>query len=55
MTYGLKEKGVGLTYVTQDSKTPLNDFVGQDVIDQLKEIKDSIIDGKTVVKDPLAK
>jgi basic membrane protein A len=55
VTYGLKEKGVGLTYVTQDSKTPLNDFVGQDVIDQLKEIKDSIIDGKTVVKDPLAK
>ncbi|REE70495.1 basic membrane protein A [Paenibacillus taihuensis] len=52
--YGLKEDGVGLTYVTRDSKTPLNAFIGQANIDKLKTIKDDIVSGKLVVKNPLA-
>lgn len=53
MNYGLKEDGVGLTYVTRDSESPLNAFVGQEVIDKVKAIKDDIVSGKIVVKDPL--
>jgi basic membrane protein A len=53
VNYGLKEDGVGLTYVTRDSETPLNAFVGQEVIDKVKAIKDDIVSGKIVVKDPL--
>ncbi len=52
--YGLKEGGVGLTYVTHESETPLNDFIGQAVIDQLKVIKDDIIAGKIVVTNAMA-
>ncbi|MBO2946103.1 BMP family protein [Paenibacillus sp. F411] len=51
--YGLKEKGVGLTYVTHESETPLNDFIGQDVIDQLKTISEDIISGKITVTNAL--
>lgn len=53
VAYGLKENGVGLTYVTHDSSTPLNDFVGQEAIDQVKVIKDDIISGKLEIKNPL--
>ncbi|MEC0126060.1 BMP family lipoprotein [Paenibacillus pabuli] len=53
VNYGLKEDGVGLTYVTRDSESPLNAFVGQEVIDKVKAIKDDIVSGKIVVKDPL--
>lgn len=51
--YGLKEGGVGLTYVTHESKTPLHDFVGQEVIDQVVAIKDEIIAGTLEVANPL--
>ncbi|NMO95088.1 BMP family protein [Paenibacillus lemnae] len=51
--YGLKEGGVGLTYVTHESETPLNDFIGQDVIDQLKGISEDIISGKIKVTNAL--
>ncbi|HAQ06607.1 MAG TPA: BMP family ABC transporter substrate-binding protein [Bacillus bacterium] len=51
--YGLKEKGVGLTYVTHDSKTALNEFVGQEVIDQVKTLHKEIISGKRTIKNPL--
>ncbi|MEH7086721.1 BMP family protein [Neobacillus drentensis] len=53
--YGLKEKGVGLTYVTQESKTPLNSFVGQTVIDQVKALSEDIVSGKREIKNPLSK
>ena len=53
VNYGLKEDGVGLTFVTRDSESALSDFVGQEVIDKVKAIKDDIVSGKIVVKDPL--
>ncbi|WP_226528066.1 BMP family ABC transporter substrate-binding protein [Metabacillus niabensis] len=53
VAYGLKEEGVGLTYVTHESETPLSDFVGQEVIDQVTAIKEDIISGKLEVKNPL--
>ncbi|MBX5435959.1 MAG: BMP family protein [Alicyclobacillaceae bacterium] len=52
--YGLKDGGVGLTYVTKPSKSPLSPFIGTKTIQQLKQIRDKIIAGKLVVKDPLA-
>jgi basic membrane protein A and related proteins len=52
--YGLKEKGVGLTYVTHESKTPINSFVGQAVIDQVKALHDEIVSGKREIKNPLS-
>ena len=52
--YGLKEKGVGLTYVTHESKTPLNSFVGQEVIDQVKALYEEIVTGKREIKNPLS-
>jgi basic membrane protein A and related proteins len=52
--YGLKEKGVGLTYVTHESKTPLNSFVGQEVIDQVKVLHEEIVTGKREIKNPLS-
>lgn len=52
--YGLKEKGVGLTFVTTDSTSKLSPFIGEDVITKVKKISDDIIAGKIVVKDPLA-
>ncbi|WP_163103383.1 BMP family lipoprotein [Peribacillus alkalitolerans] len=51
--YGLKENGVGLTYVTHDSETPLNEFIGQEVIDQVISIKEDIVAGKIEVPNPL--
>lgn len=51
--YGLKDKGVGLTYVTHESKTPLNAFVGQEVIDQVKALHEEIISGKREIENPL--
>ena len=53
VNYGLKEDGVGLTFVTRDSESALSDFVGQEVIDKVKAINEDIISGKIVVKDPL--
>jgi len=53
--YGLKEKGVGLTYVTQESKSPLNSFVGQTVIDKVKALSEEIVSGKREIKNPLSK
>lgn len=52
--YGLKEKGVGLTYVTHESKTPLNSFVGQEVIDQVKALHEEIVSGNREIKNPLS-
>ncbi|RCW71925.1 BMP family lipoprotein [Saliterribacillus persicus] len=52
-SFGLEEGGVGLTFVTADSESPLNEFIGQDVIDQLIEIKDKIISGEITVDNPL--
>ncbi|MFE8699231.1 BMP family ABC transporter substrate-binding protein [Cytobacillus sp. FJAT-54145] len=52
--YGLKENGVGLTYVTHDSKTPLNAFLSQEMIDQVIAIKDEILAGTLEVPNPLA-
>jgi basic membrane protein A len=51
--YGLKEGGVGLTYVNKDSKSPLSDAIGQVNIDKLKKINDDIVAGTVVVKNPL--
>ncbi|MFH0070893.1 BMP family ABC transporter substrate-binding protein, partial [Peribacillus sp. NPDC056705] len=51
--YGLKEGGVGLTYVTHESETPLNPFIGQEIVDQLKVISEDIISGKIKVTNAL--
>lgn len=53
VAYGLKEDGVGLTYVTAESETPLNDFVGQDVIEKVTTIKDKIVSGELEIANPL--
>lgn len=51
--YGLKESGVGLTFVTTDSESKLSPFIGEENIEKLKQIKDDIISGKIKVTDPL--
>lgn len=51
--YGLKEDGVGVTYVTRETKTPLNPFIGEDIINKVKAIKDEIVSGKRTVTNPL--
>jgi basic membrane protein A len=51
--YGLKEGGVGLTYVNKDSKSPLSAAIGQENVDKLKKINDDIVAGTIVVKNPL--
>ncbi|TQK62892.1 basic membrane protein A [Brevibacillus sp. AG162] len=51
VAYGLKEKGVGVTYVTHESKTPLNAFIGQEVVDKVKAISDEIVAGTRKVPD----
>ncbi|MGF7046883.1 basic membrane protein A [Paenibacillus sp. DS2015] len=53
VNYGLKENGVGVTFVTHDSKSPLSPFIGQEVIDKVKKIHEDIISGTIVIKDPL--
>ncbi|OPH58931.1 BMP family ABC transporter substrate-binding protein [Paenibacillus ferrarius] len=51
--YGLKEDGVGLTFVTKDTKSALSPFVGQDVITKVKAIRDDIVSGKVKVENPV--
>lgn len=53
--YGLKEDGVGVTYVTRQTKTPLNPFIGEEIINKVKAIKDEIVSGKRTVTNPLKK
>lgn len=53
--YGLKEGGVGLTFVTKEAVSPLNAFIGQENVDKVKVIAEDIISGKVVVENPLAK
>ncbi|MBH5317059.1 BMP family protein [Paenibacillus sp. GSMTC-2017] len=53
--YGLKEDGVGLTFVTKESKSPLSPFIGQETVDKVKAIAEDIKSGKVVVVNPLAK
>jgi basic membrane protein A len=52
--YGLKEDGVGLTFVTRDSKSALSPFIGQENVDKVKAIAEDIKSGKIVVENPLA-
>jgi basic membrane protein A len=51
--YGLKEGGVGLTYVTHESTTPLNPFIGQEIVDKVKVISEDIIAGKIKVTNAM--
>ena len=51
--YGLKEGGVGLTFVTHETESPLSDFIGQATIDQLKTIAEDIKSGKITVVNAL--
>nr|WP_231686788.1 BMP family protein [Bacillus sp. JCM 19034] len=53
ISYGLADGGVGLTYVTHESETPLSDKVDEEVIKQVTEIKDSIVSGELVIPNPL--
>jgi basic membrane protein A len=52
--YGLKEDGVGLTFVTRDSTSKLSPFIGQDNVNKVKAIRDDIVSGKIKVTNPLA-
>ncbi|WP_020616126.1 BMP family lipoprotein [Paenibacillus daejeonensis] len=52
--YGLEEGGVGITFVTHESESELSDFIGQETIDQLKEMAEQIKSGELVVANPLA-
>ncbi|WP_026690979.1 BMP family lipoprotein [Alteribacter aurantiacus] len=54
VAYGLEDEGVGVTYITHESETPLHDFVSEDVIEEVKQIKDQIIAGELVVENPLS-
>ncbi|HUC90778.1 MAG TPA: BMP family protein [Paenibacillus sp.] len=54
VNYGLKENGVGLTFVTAESSSPLSPFIGQENVDKLKKIRDDIVAGTIEVKNPLA-
>ncbi|WP_274365398.1 BMP family lipoprotein [Paenibacillus thermotolerans] len=54
VSYGLKENGVGLTFVTADSPSGLSPFIGQENVDKLKAIREDIVSGKIEVKNPLA-
>ncbi|MNQ86966.1 hypothetical protein D3C85_1021730 [compost metagenome] len=51
--YGLKEDGVGLTFVTRETKSALSPFVGQDVVTKVKAIRDDIVSGKVKVENPV--
>ncbi|WP_138752336.1 BMP family lipoprotein [Paenibacillus sinopodophylli] len=51
--YGLKEDGVGLTFVTKDSTSALSPFIGQENVDKVKAIAEDIKSGKIVVVNPL--
>lgn len=51
--YGLKEDGVGLTFVTKESKSTLSPFIGQDVITKVKAIREDIVSGKVKVENPV--
>lgn len=52
--YGLKEDGVGVTFITKDSKSPLSPFIGQETVDKVKAIAEDIKSGKIEVVNPLA-
>lgn len=54
ISYGLKENGVGLTFVTADSESKLSPFIGESNVEQLKKIRDDIVSGAIEVKNPLA-
>ncbi|MBB3113526.1 basic membrane protein A [Paenibacillus phyllosphaerae] len=54
ISYGLKENGVGVTFVTAESTSPLSAFIGQENVDKLKKIRDDIVSGAIVVTNPLA-
>ncbi|MFB9328562.1 BMP family protein [Paenibacillus aurantiacus] len=54
ISYGLKENGVGITFVTAESSSPLSPFIGQENVDKLKTIRDDIVSGAVTVKNPLA-
>ncbi|WNR42111.1 BMP family lipoprotein [Paenibacillus roseipurpureus] len=51
--YGLKEDGVGLTFVTKDSKSALSPFIGQDIVTKVKAIREDIVSGKIKVENPV--
>ncbi|MFD1956694.1 BMP family protein [Paenibacillus thailandensis] len=53
-SYGLKENGVGITFVTAETESPLSDFIGQANVDKVKQIRDDIVSGKIEVKNPMA-
>jgi len=53
VNYGLKENGVGLTFVTAESPSPLSDAIGQENIEKLKKIRDDIVSGAIKVNNPL--
>lgn len=44
--YGLAEDGVGLTFVTRDSQSPLSEAIGEENIAKLKEIAEGIKNGE---------
>ncbi len=44
--YGLADDGVGLTFVTRDSESPLSDAIGEETIAKLKEIAEGIKSGE---------
>ncbi len=54
LDYGLAEGGVGLTFVSVESTSPLSPFIGEDVVKQAKEVEQKIISGEIVVTNPLA-
>lgn len=53
VSYGLKENGVGLTFVTAESESPLSPFIGEEIVEKLKKIRDDIVSGAIEVKNPL--
>jgi len=52
--YGLKEDGVGVTFITMDSPSVLSPFIGQETVDKVRAIAEEIKAGTLEVKNPLA-
>ena len=53
VNYGLKENGVGLTFVTAESPSPVHEALGQENVEKLKKIRDDIVSGAITVVNPL--
>lgn len=53
ISYGLAENGVGVTFITADSPSPLSPAIGEENVRRLQQIRDEIVSGAIQVVNPL--